>query len=345
MPSSSPSDPHDLSDQTVFVTGGTGFVGSHLVEELLRRDAGEVRCLVRSDPKWLADLEVETVPGTLSDAEALWEALSGVDVVYHVAGVTRAPDWETFERVNVRGTLSLMGSIRHAAPDLDRVVVTSSLAAVGACDAAVATEETSLHPVSRYGRSKAEMEKALRDPHQMTESYWDSLPITVVRPPAVYGPRDRDILDFFQAVKRHICPVVGGGGPSLSLVHARDLVRGMVDLAETPSAEGETYFLSSDAPYAWADVKAAATEALDTWAVTIPVPGPLVGVVGAVSELWGRLTGTYPPLNREKAREIRYACTACSHEKAARDAGFEPQISLQEGVRETIRWYEEQGWL
>jgi nucleoside-diphosphate-sugar epimerase len=332
--------------QIAFVTGGTGFVGSHLVEELLRRGIDEVRCLVRSDPKWLADLDVEYVRGDLSNVEALWTALDGVTHVYHVAGITRAPDWAPFYEVNVKGTLNLLGAVKHAAPDVERVLVTSSLAAVGRCDDRVATEDVPLRPVSRYGRSKAQMEEALWTPHDMTESYGEALPLTVIRPPAVYGPRDRDILDFFQAVQRHVCPVVGGGAdPVLSLVHGRDLARGLVEASQHPGAEGETYFLGSERPYAWNEVKQAATTALDTWALTLPVPGFLVGAIGTVSEAWGALTGTYPPLNRDKAREIRHACTACSIEKAQAHFGYTPRIPLEEGVAETIAWYRRRGWL
>jgi dihydroflavonol-4-reductase len=333
--------------KTAFVTGGTGFVGSHLVDELLRRDTTEVRCLVRSEPKWLSDLDVTTVPGDLSDVGVLWEALDGVDEVYHVAGRTRAQTEEAFYEANVQATLNLMGAVKHAAPNLDRVLVTSTLAAVGRCEQDVATEDVPLQPVSMYGRSKAEMEEALRDRPEMTpESFAEALPLTVVRPAAVYGPRDRDILDFFQAVQRHVCPIVGSGSArTLSLVHVRDLAAGMVDACRHPSTEGNTYHLGSKRPYAWNEVKQAATEALDTWALTIPVPGPLVGAVGAVSEAWGALTGTHPPLNRDKAREIRHACTACSIEKASRDFDYAPSIPLDEGVASTLQWYESHEWL
>lgn len=331
--------------QTAFVTGGTGFVGSHLVEELLRRRVDEVRCLVRSDPKWLADLDVTYVRGDLSDIEALWEALDGVTHVYHVAGITRAPSWDPFYEVNVQGTLNLMGAIEHAAPAVERVLVMSSLAAVGRHDGTPATEEAPLRPVSRYGKSKAQMEAALKETHQKKTSYWEALPMTVVRPSAVYGPRDRDILDFFQAVERHICPVVGGTGETVSLVHARDLAAGTVTAATSPQAVRETYFLGSARPYTWGEVKEAATKALDTWALTIPVPESLVGVVGTASEAWGWLSGSYPPLNRDKAREIRHACTTCSIDKARRHFDYEPEVSLEKGVAETIHWYQSEGWL
>lgn len=340
------------SGEVAFITGGTGFVGSHVVEELLRRGYAEVRCLVRSTPKWLEGIRAEApervtyVEGELSDIEMLWDALAGVDRVYHVGGRTRARTYEALQQANVKATMNLLGAVKHAAPSVERVLVTSSLAAVGRCDADAATEEMPLQPVSRYGRSKAEMEASIRSAHQMTESYADALPITIVRPPAVYGPRDRDILQFFQAVQNHVCPVAGPAStPAVSLVHVRDLARGMVDCAEHEAAEGETYFVGSERAYAWNDVKAAATDALDTWAITLPVPTPLVGLVGAASELAGRLRGDYPALNREKAREIRHACTICSSEKARREVGYRPEISLADGVAETINWYKNQGWM
>jgi nucleoside-diphosphate-sugar epimerase len=336
----------DASSRIAFVTGGTGFVGSHLVEELLQRGYNEVRCLVRSRQKWLQPFNITPVRGDLSDIEMLWDAVRDVDIVYHVAGLTRAQEWGAFYQANVQATLNLMGALRHSNPDVGRVLITSSLAAVGRCANGVATEETPLQPISMYGRSKAEMEEALRAKHEMRASYAEQLPITVVRPPAVYGPRDRDILTFFQTVKRHVCPVVGRGDePALSLVHVRDLVRGMVDAAEHDVTVGETYFVGSEAAYSWNDVKAATTSALDTWALTLPVPGALVGAVGAAAEAWGALTGSYPPLNREKAREIRHACTICSVEKAQADFGYAQRIPLSEGVRETIEWYENEGWL
>jgi dihydroflavonol-4-reductase len=332
--------------KTALVTGGTGFIGSHLVEALLARGYTEVRCVVRKDLKWLEGLDVTPVKGGLSDIELLWEALNGVDYVYHVAGVTRATDWDAFERGNITATLNLLGAVNMAAPGVRKVLVTSSLAVVGPCESGIADEATPLRPVSRYGRSKAEMEARLSAPGVDGPSFMDELPLVVVRPPAVYGPREADIYTFFKTVSRGLCPVVGGSSrPALSLVHVDDLVRGMIDAAESDVATGQTYFLGGQKDYSWNEIKAAAEKAIGRRALTVPVPGPLIGLVGAASEALGRVTGTYPALNREKAREIRFTCKRCSHQKAARDLDYAPRISLEEGLAETIAWYRKEGWM
>lgn len=317
------------------------------MEALLDRGYTDVRCLIRSEPKWLEGLDITPVAGDLGNVELLWDAVRDVDYVYHVAGVTRAPTWEAFKRANVTATLNLMGAVKMANPTVKKVLVTSSLAAVGRCDGGLATEETPLDPISRYGKSKARMEEALADAHQMRQSYMETLPITVVRPPAVYGPREADIYTFFKTVSRGLCPVVGGNSakPALSLVHVDDLVQGMIAAAEHPATAGETYFLGSEVLYSWQDIKEATTQALDTWALTLPIPGPLVQALGAVVELGGKLIGQYPPLNREKAREIRHACTMCAIHKARRTFGYGPTVDLETGIQQTIAWYKAHGWL
>ena len=323
-----------------FVTGGTGFIGSHLVERLIERGY-EVRCLVRTHPRWLDGLPIVRIDGEIQDSPAMRQALTGLDVAYHVGGITRATDWSDFQKANIDTPLLLLDLISEMSPDIDRVVVTSSLAAVGACGGGIADESSPLRPISEYGRSKALMEEAIR-----RRSSRDALPITIIRPPAVYGPREADIFTYFQSVSRGIAPVVGNGSkPDITLVHVRDLVDGMIAAAESEAAAGETYFIGTDQPHSWNEVKAATTNALGRKAVTVPVPAPLVRPVGAVAELAGRLTGTYPPLNREKAREIRFACKMCSSTKALRDFGYSSRVGLTHGVAETIQWYRQQGWL
>lgn len=321
-----------------FVTGGTGFIGSHLAEALLAQGA-EVRCLVRTEPKWLAGLGIKTYTGDLLDHDTLKAACEGVDYVYHTAGVTRATDQATFEDGNVLGTLAVLDAVKAVAPQVKKVLVTSSLAAIGRCPAGIADENTPLDPISRYGESKAEMERRIT-------SYQEELPLVVVRPPAVYGPREKDIFTFFKTVSRGVCPVVGDlRTPTLSLVHVRDLVRGMIQAAESEATVGETYFIGSEEQYSWGDVKDATAAALGHRAIAIALPPAWVVPVGTIVEGAARVFGKYPPLNKEKALEIRDACKMCSTTKARRDFGYRQQVSLREGITETMAWYREVGWL
>ncbi len=323
----------------VAVTGGTGFVGSHLVEHLLARGYTDIRCLVRSDSRWLAGLPVTFVTGDMNDAAALRTLLGGAERVFHVAALTRSRSWKDFRRANVEGTENLLRAAIEVCPDVRQIVLTSSLAAVGRSDVAIPDETAPLHPVSMYGRSKMEMERA-------AEAFADRLPIAIVRPPAVYGPRETDIFSFIQTLSKGVCPIVGRGvEPALSLIYVADLVAGMVGAAESGASTGKTWFLGSPEAYSWHQVRDAVCQALGRRVLTLHVSRAAVPLVGVLSEWAGRLAGTYPPLNREKAMEILHAATMCSSEKALRQLGFRPQVPLADGMRMTVDWYRENGWL
>lgn len=333
----SAADHTDWKDRIVFVTGGTGFVGSHLVDTLIERGA-RVRCLVRTDPKWLKGLPVDIIQGTLHDQDALARGVRGAHVVLHMAGRTRAPERSAFIRDNVEGTINLMQAVQDA-QSVEHTIVASSLAAVGSGGSGIVDESVPLRPVSDYGYSKARMEEALAE-------WTDRLPLTIIRPPAVYGPRETDILTFFQSVARGFCPIVGDGSvPSLSLVHAQDLVDGILLSTGKEAAFGQTYFMGGPDQVAWHEVRDATAAALGKRVITLPVPRVIVPAVGAVSEWAGKLTGSYPPLNREKAREILEAALMCSSDKARNELGYAPSRELGKGIRETLSWYRQHGWL
>lgn len=320
-----------IGNKTAFVTGGTGFVGSHLVEALLERGYSEVRCLIRSKPKWLKSLDIVPIYGKLGHTELIKRALHGVEYVYHLGALTRARTWEVFHAANVEGTMQLMA----AATNVSRICVASSLAVVGKAQALMADESTPCQPVSRYGQSKLSMEKELAKM---------DLPLVVLRPPSVYGPRDRDLLTFFSAVNQGICPVPLGD-PGMTLVYVKDLVRGIIKAAESPRTAGETYFVGDRQVTTWEALRQATESALGRKSWMIRIPRSLIMTLGATSELVGRLSNIYPAFNREKAREILHATKQCSSLKAQDHFGYVPRVSLEQGIQETIAWYRTQGWL
>ncbi|MEO0558118.1 MAG: NAD-dependent epimerase/dehydratase family protein [Bacteroidota bacterium] len=331
-----------MSAPLAFVTGGTGFVGSHLVEELLRRGT-RVRALVRASPKWLEGLDVELVTGDLHDTDALATGVDGAEVVYHVAGLTRARDQEALDRANVDGTLVLLETIRQHAPNVQKVLVTSSLEAMGpnrlAPDgSALPAIETDIpEPISMYGRSKARMEAEIW-------KQFPDLPVVIIRPPAVYGPREADIFEMIKGASRGLFAVVGRGDvPRLSLIHVRDLVHGMIELAESDATVGETYFVGTRG-YSWDEVQQAMERALRRRTVRLPVPGALIGTAGALAEVAGRITGSLPPLTRDKAEAAKHTWI-CASSKAEAAVGYVPEVGLGQGIAETVAWYREAGWL
>ena len=321
--------------KVAFVTGATGFVGSHLAEALLQRGYSEVRCLVRAEPKWLTGLDVIQIHGTLSDSTLIAQALEDVQYVYHLGAMTRARTWHELYAANVTSTMDLITAIRNVSTEVIKICIASSLAVVGYANSIMADESTPCEPVSRYGRSKLAMEQALAG---------INLPMVLIRPPVVYGPRDRDLLTFFSAVNRGIC-VVPRGDPGLSLVHVKDLVRGIIESTESPRTTGKTYYVGSSEVVTWEALRNASEAALGKQSTMIRLPRSLIMPLGVISEFAGKLTNTYPPLNREKAREILHATKQCSSKKVEQDCGYSSRVSLEQGVQETIEWYRAQGWL
>ncbi|MEO8168133.1 MAG: NAD-dependent epimerase/dehydratase family protein, partial [bacterium] len=233
----------------VLVTGGTGFVGSHLVDLLLEKNYS-VRCLIRktSDTHWLQNKLVEFVYGDLFDEPALRAAVGGVDYIYHSAGVTKAKTKEEYFRGNATGTRNILNAAIEANPTLKRFVHVSSQAAVGPSISKTPIDERhSPHPITTYGRSKLQAEEECL-------KVMDRIPITITRPPAVFGQRDKDVFEFFNTMSKGLQPMVGFEEKYVSLIHVTDLVRGIVLAGESSSSAGETYFITSKDVYGWKEV-------------------------------------------------------------------------------------------
>ncbi|HAK95158.1 MAG TPA: hypothetical protein DCM87_09200 [Planctomycetes bacterium] len=320
----------------VLLTGGTGFVGSHLAEQMCARGA-DVRCLVRAagGPARHALPEAAArIEGSLEDSAALARACEGAEVVMHLAGAVKERRPGDFVRVNVEGTRRLCEAAA-ATRGLRAFVHVSSLAACGPSAAdRPRGEDDPPAPVSAYGRSKLEAEGCVRA---------SGLPWVIARPPAVYGPRDRDLLAVFKCVARGFDLRVGPAARTVSLVHAGDLAAGLI--ASAGAAPRSTYFICDPSPYPWEEVVAAMASALGTRPRPLRVPRWVLLPAAMLSRLRGTITGRPSIFNRDKVREIAHAHWTCSGARAARELGFAPARTLREGIAQTAAWYREQGWL
>lgn len=324
----------------VLVTGGNGFIGSHLVELLLSKGY-TVRCLVRktSDLTWLNGLDVELVYGDLFDAAALHVATSDVDYIYHSAGVTKAKTKEEYYRGNTTGTRNILQAILERNGNLKRFIHISSQAAVGPSPSRVPiNEDTPAHPITTYGRSKWQAEEECI--HMM-----NLLPITIVRPPVVYGPRDKDVFEFFNTLKKGLQPVVGFSEKLVSMIHVSDLVRGFVMAGESANALGRTYFISSKTVYGWKEIGNEAQKALGKRALRVRLPEAVVYIIAAFAEAGSALSSRPALINFEKARDMVQDFWTCDASRAKQDFGFEEQISLADGIQSTVAWYKQHKWL
>ncbi len=331
--------------ETVLVTGASGFIGGHLAALLAAR-GDRVRCLVRqtSQISHLRRLGAELAYGDLAAGGDLGPALLGVHAVYHVAGVTKARRPSDYERGNVRATAALVRAARgereRSGGRLRRLVFVSSLAAAGPSPSGrPLTEDCEPSPVSRYGRSKLLAE-------QVVGEAGIDVPATIVRPPIVYGPRDADFFLLIRSAARGWVAEVGRRpGRAYSLIHVNDLTRGMVLAGDSPGAVGQTYHLTHEPPCPWRDLIGLLAKLLRRPVRSVPVPAPLAWCFGAAAGLASCLASRPGILSLDKVREACEGSWVCSADKAARELGFRATTTPAEGLRETIGWYREEGWL
>lgn len=315
----------------VLVTGATGFVGGAVVRALTGAEVA-VRVFAR-DPTRLGALQsrVEsTVVGHLDDVKQLEEAVSGCDVVLHVAGMTKAWRSSEFIRVNEGGARNVARAVLRANRPPARLVLVSSLAAAGpSLPHRPRVESDPCTPVSLYGRSKLLGEIAVRE--VLTGSGVETV---IVRPPIVYGEGDRDVLAVIRQVARGIVPVVGGAaslGKSYSLVHVDDLARALEAACFRREAAGETYFVPGPRDATLEEMLTAIEEAVGRRARRIPVPLPVARVAATAAQAWGALRRRATLVNCDKLREAAAPGWQCSGAAAAVALGHAPRIDYPEG--------------
>jgi nucleoside-diphosphate-sugar epimerase len=319
-----------------FVTGGTGFVGAHLVQALLEGGA-EVRCLVRNPAKAAALRwrDVGLVAGDLDDPRALAAGCAQADVVFHLAGRISGRDPADFMRVNRDGTANVLEAASLTPPE--RFVLVSSLAVGGPTEPGQPIDEGQPPaPVTPYGQSKLAAEVLTRAM---------PFPWTIVRPPIVYGEWDREVLKAFRLARTGVVPVFGDGSQELSVVYAGDLAAALVAAATSPATARRVYYAAHPAVTTSRGLVRAIGRALGREPRIVPLPAPvargLLWVIGSLAHLAGRAT----VLSADKAPEFLAPAWTCRPEALMRDTGWRAATDLDVGLARVAGWYRSQGWL
>ncbi|MCX7913112.1 MAG: NAD(P)-dependent oxidoreductase [Thermodesulfovibrionales bacterium] len=317
-----------------FVTGATGFIGSHLVEVLMR-EGFEVVCLTRSTSslRYIEGLNLKLVEGDCCCAESFDKVLSSCDYVFHIAGLTKAKSQADFYTANVVGTETLLRAVLRKAQRIKRFFFLSSLAATGpSLNGAPLSEDCEPMPVSFYGKTKYEAEKRVF-------SHKNDIPITIIRPPAVYGPKDKDMLILFKMIKSGIAPYWRKS--SYSFIYVEDLVKGIIQSSLSKEAEGSIFFISDGLIYSSDDTIEAISNAINKKPLKISCPPFILPFVGAFS----KMTKNVSIINYDKIKELRYKNWTCDSSKIQKKLNFVPKVTLKEGAKWTADWYRIHKWL
>ena len=324
----------------VLVTGASGFVGGHIVRALQLRGV-TVRCLVRRSSclDFLQPLEPEVTFGDITRPETLPLALEGIDGVVHCAGVTKARSRAGYFLANEGGTRNLYAACRECRHDISRIVHLGSLAAFGPSnDGTPVTEASTPHPVSHYGESKLSGQR-------LAQSFMNDLPISIVAPPAVFGPNDGDLLVYFRFARLGLAPLIGKGDRTLSLIYAEDLAGAVSEVLFNQKESGGTYLVDDGAVHTWTEVAGAIGRALNRSLRTVRIPVTAVAAAGIAGDVVSRLTGRAGLISSQKVRELRQRSWTCSSRRIREELGFRPRHSLEQGIRETLAWYRSHGWM
>ena len=330
----------------ILVTGASGFIGSGLVSAL--NDAGhEVCALMRptASSEFLKEVKFTRLSGDLRDKESLARSCTNVDVVIHAAGLTAAKDREEFFKFNAEGTKNLAEAAVKSG-SVKRFIFISTQAASGPSSTlSPKTEEEAELPVSMYGESKLRAELYL-------DELKGKLPFVVIRPPMVYGPRDRNVYMFFKTIQKQWMPILPSrsttGHKYYSAIHVDDLIQAVLKTLDAPAElfdRGERFFITDGQIYTYERIMAIIAEELHVKPIRVKLPSALVSALAMGGTLAGKILQKSLPLNLDKLHELRPDYWICSSQKATEKLHFKAKYTMESGVPQTIAWYKVHGWL
>ena len=344
--------PQDTKKPAILITGASGFIGSFIVEEALRKGM-DVWAAVRksTNRKYLKDERIHFIELNLSSEKQLTEALSTVhfDYIVHAAGATKCLNAEDFFRINTEGTKNLVRAVQATQPlftanagEKPRFVYVSSLSIFGPIREQRPYTEIldtdTPQPNTAYGKSKLEAEEWLKQQ--------ESLPYVVLRPTGVYGPRETDYFIMAKSIKQHSDFAVGYTPQDITFVYVKDVVQAVFRSMEHAECWHKAYFLSDGEVYNSRTFSDLIQKELGVkFLLRITAPVWVLRIVTAIGDKWGHITGKLSALNNDKYNILRQRNWRCDITPARRDFGFTPEYQLERGVKEAIAWYKENGWL
>ena len=329
----------------ILITGASGFIGSFIVEEALKKGFDTWAAVRKSSSKeYLKDERINFIELNLSSKAQLIEQLRGhnFDYVIHAAGVTKCLNKQDFHRINTEGTKNLLDAILELKMPLKRFVFVSSLSIFGAIKEQQPYDEIretdTPKPNTEYGRSKLAAEKYL-------ESLGSRVPYIILRPTGVYGPREKDYFMMAKSIKQHSDFAVGYKRQDITFVYVSDVVQAIF-LALDKGENGRKYFLSDGEVYQSTTFSDLIHEELGRpWWIRITAPVWVLRIITFCGEYIGKMTGKVTALNNDKFNILRQRNWRCDIQPAIDELGYKPTVKLAEGVRKSIKWYKEQGWL
>lgn len=332
-----------MRPQSVLITGSSGFIGSFLVEEALQRGL-KVFAGIRSSSnlQFLKDSRISIVNLNLSSMEELKESIQmvtkitgNIDIIIHNAGITKAALSETYSEVNYTYTKNMMAATLSSGISIHKFIYISSLSSYGPGDDKSFEPIKNNHvpkPLTHYGISKLKAEEEIKKN--------STLPWVIVRPTVVYGPREKEIFALFKLINYNIQPWIRCKGQKLTFIYVKDLARTLLDIAESPY-EHKSYFLSDGQEYASNLFGDYVKRYLNKKTLKIPISSVMLKIIASLLEKSGKTPG----LNKDKAKEMTSLNWVCDINPIREDIGYVPAYTLDAGVKETIEWYKEQGWL
>ncbi len=323
-----------MNSPKALITGATGFIGSHLMERLAA-ESWDLTCWVRpeSETTFLSTFPVKILTGNLEDSKALEKAVKDQDYVFHLAAKIHSVPKHVYRHVNFLFTQNLVNACLVEAPQLKRFVYISSIAASGPSSPEIfKTEADPDNPQSEYGRTKRLGEKAVLQTQ-------DKLAVTIIRPPNVIGPRQKETELLIRILKKHLVPKLHSTKPVTSLIYVEDLVEGILKAIGTEKSIGETYYLTDGRSYAWRDLLLTLKQEVLAGSWYIPVPEQLIELAAALTDLLKRSRLIRSYFGRRAWKTMVTTPWLFSSDKAQADFGFRSKYSLEEGLRHTYAAY------